>query len=206
MGDRDCGSYGHGGYGGYGYGGYDGYGYGQCKPCKPCPQPPQCPRPNYATELFACLSTDREVTAPTLPSNCCACPCGHFRATLTACCDRVFYCGLFFNMTSDVTSAHIHQAAVGVDGPIVKTLEVHECKTHGGYYSGKCAKTFWFTSGCWGKCDDDEPLTGMLADYLICCGLYVNVHTVDNPTGEIRGQIAQYCGVSQYGGCGESCE
>ena len=65
------------------------------------------------------------------------------------------------------TASHIHQAPAGVVGPIILPLE-------GGptHWSGTTAAL------------TPEQVTALTSE-----GLYVNVHTVENPGGEIRGQI-----------------
>ncbi len=75
-----------------------------------------------------------------------------------------------------ITAAHIHMGVAGVNGPVLVTL-----------YSG----TPLF--------DPTRPLVGSVAlnpaDAAAIlanpAGFYVNVHTTANPTGEIRGQMAQ---------------
>lgn len=72
----------------------------------------------------------------------------------------------------DITMAHIHEGAVGVNGPVVVTL-----------YGGT------------GDFDPDNPISGsaMLTpeqvDTLLAGNYYVNVHTTTYPAGEIRGQM-----------------
>ena len=72
----------------------------------------------------------------------------------------------------DITAAHIHLGAVGVNGPPVITL-----------YDGT------------GDFDPDNPISGSAVltpeqiDTLLAGDYYVNVHTSTNPGGEIRGQI-----------------
>ena len=73
----------------------------------------------------------------------------------------------------NVTASHIHKAPVGVNGPIIFPL----------YMGG-------------GTFDPDHPVGGGVAlgaEHLVdlLTGYYyVNVHTTDHPSGEIRGQIA----------------
>ncbi len=71
-----------------------------------------------------------------------------------------------------ITAAHIHPGAPGVNGPPLHTL-----------FDGT------------GTFDPDNPisgevtLTGAQVTQLLAGDLYVNVHTGDNPGGEIRGQM-----------------
>ncbi|MBI4777251.1 MAG: CHRD domain-containing protein [Deltaproteobacteria bacterium] len=70
---------------------------------------------------------------------------------------------------SDVTVAHIHEGAVGVNGPIIIPL------TGDGDIRVVPPDTFL----------TEEQFQSFLSG-----GLYVNVHTETNPGGEIRGQIS----------------
>lgn len=72
------------------------------------------------------------------------------------------------NLTGPVTAAHIHNAPVGVNGPIVIPF---------------------------GSAPFPNPITGsqvissLLVSQLFAGNLYVNLHTAAFPAGEIRGQI-----------------
>ncbi len=66
------------------------------------------------------------------------------------------------------SSIHIHMAAAGANGPIIRNLTVDE---DGGEFSGI------FTLS-------DDQVSSFLAD-----GLYVNVHTDNNKSGELRAQL-----------------
>ena len=81
-----------------------------------------------------------------------------------------------------VTMAHIHNGAVGVAGPIVVTLfsNVSNPLTPNGVFASGTLK------------DSNLPAGVTIASLkaLIASGrAYVNVHTLTNPSGEIRGQI-----------------
>ena len=89
----------------------------------------------------------------------------------------------------NVLMAHIHLAAVGENGPVVAWLypegpppELIAGRTQGTLATGTITSA-----------DLVGPLAGMtLADLLAAMeagGAYVNVHTTQNPGGEIRGQI-----------------
>jgi hypothetical protein len=69
------------------------------------------------------------------------------------------------------TAAHIHQADVGVNGPIIVSLT----ETAPGTWSVPAGST----------------LTDAQANALAAGGLYFNAHTTANPNGEIRGQIGR---------------
>ena len=72
---------------------------------------------------------------------------------------------------SQVTAAHIHRGAAGVNGPVVITLDAPD--------------------------DDDSDDCDTVADSLVDeirhnpGAFYVNVHTSDYPNGAIRGQIVE---------------
>ena len=71
----------------------------------------------------------------------------------------------------NVTAAHIHRGATGVNGPPVVTLDPPD--------------------------DDDSNDCDVASDALVAeilanpAGFYVNVHTADHPNGAIRGQLAR---------------
>ncbi|HSB04797.1 MAG TPA: CHRD domain-containing protein [Thermodesulfobacteriota bacterium] len=78
----------------------------------------------------------------------------------------------FTGLSGNATAAHIHQGAAGVPGPVIIPLE-------GG---------LGVTAGEWtvpaGTVLTTDQLTALVAHLL-----YVNIHTGNNPGGEIRGQI-----------------
>ncbi|GEM_PF-1234496 len=77
----------------------------------------------------------------------------------------------FSGLTSAATAAHFHQGAAGVNGGVVLALT-----------SGAGA-----TSGVWTISGTFTPaeLTALRSD-----GLYLNLHSVNFPNGEIRGQVS----------------
>lgn len=87
----------------------------------------------------------------------------------------------------DVTAAHIHLAPRGENGDIVAFLfdpeEPTEGRTNGVLAEGTITSA-----------DLVGPLEGStlseLIDEMEAGNTYVNVHTVDHPSGEIRGQIS----------------
>ncbi|GIV57285.1 MAG: hypothetical protein KatS3mg042_0198 [Rhodothermaceae bacterium] len=87
--------------------------------------------------------------------------------------------GLHFFVTVDglsgaITAAHIHNAPAGMDGGVVRTLTAD--------FTGNTARGLWSAT-------DAEPLTNEMIAALLRGDLYVNIHTADNPAGELRGQI-----------------
>ena len=104
---------------------------------------------------------------------------GSFSVTLVG--NRLMVEGTFSDLTSALmpvggadsvgnpeSAIHIHMGEVGENGPIVRNLTVDEAA---GTFEGL------FTLS-------DEQVSTFTAD-----GLYVNVHTMDFPSGELRGQI-----------------
>lgn len=72
------------------------------------------------------------------------------------------------DLTGPATAGHIHKGAVGVAGPVVLTLMVPTTET---------------------PLDGMVTLTPAIITDLKAGLLYVNIHTVANPMGEIRGQL-----------------
>lgn len=83
----------------------------------------------------------------------------------------------------NVTGAHLHMGAMGMDGPIVASLFAPES-------SQKKVKKL---TGTITADDLTGPFAGMPLDALAAeieaGNIYMNVHTTKNPTGEIRGQL-----------------
>ena len=92
---------------------------------------------------------------------------------------------LTFNITvqglsSPMTLAHFHRAAVGVNGPVVRTIT--------GDFSGNTASGVWSAT-------DAEPLTPALVAEILAGNIYLNVHTTMHGLGEIRGQLDVIAGL-----------
>lgn len=138
------------------------------KPCPcPCPPPPPCIPAPKSTIFKSRLSGKNEV-----PPNC-SCANGTLVGLLSP--DRTrFDFALQTNGLNNIIGAHIHEGGPGVNGPIVKTLNIDPI-------TGSIA-------GLW-TVNDVDPLTPALAQKLLAGCLYVNVHTVSYPNGEIRDQI-----------------
>jgi hypothetical protein len=85
----------------------------------------------------------------------------------------------------DVTAAHIHLGAADANGDVIVPLFTGPTKS--GSFTGVLAK------GTITEADLTGPMKGKtfadLAAAVLGGQTYVNVHTVANPTGEIRGQI-----------------
>ena len=80
-----------------------------------------------------------------------------------------------------VTMAHIHNGAPGIAGPIVVTLYNQSA-------SGEINGIFAAGSLTTANLPSGVTLESLKA-LLLSGNAYVNVHTVVNPTGEIRGQV-----------------
>ena len=85
----------------------------------------------------------------------------------------------------DVTQAHIHLAASGTNGPVVLFLFgfIGEGVTRNGLLSATTRTTADLVGPLVG-----QPLSALI-DEIRSGNAYVNVHTVANPPGEIRGQL-----------------
>lgn len=85
---------------------------------------------------------------------------------------------------TDVTAAHIHLGQPGENGPVLVPLFTGPPKE--GDFSGTLAEGTLSAANI-------EPVEGMTVEQVIGAiqsgGTYVNVHTEQNPDGEIRGQL-----------------
>ena len=89
-------------------------------------------------------------------------------------------------MTGSASAAHIHNAPVGVAGPVIQALNV--------------AAGFAFVTTSTGVLIGGGPLPAPSPAFLgtLTAGLgYVNVHSVMFPGGEIRGQLVQVSAVPE---------
>lgn len=87
------------------------------------------------------------------------------------------YSAFLRDSSGAITQAHFHRGERGVAGPIVKTLNFLQ------------ENGIWVTKGTWSSTDAIEPLTLSLVQDLLQNRIYINWHTVANPTGEARGQL-----------------
>jgi hypothetical protein len=87
----------------------------------------------------------------------------------------------------DVTAAHIHLAPRGENGPIVAFLFDPEEPTEG-ITNGVLAEGTITSADLVGPLE--RSTLSELIDEMEAGNTYVNVHTVEHPSGEIRGQIS----------------
>ncbi len=71
------------------------------------------------------------------------------------------------DLTGSIEGAHFHRGGVGVNGPVIEEI----------IFNGNTATGWW------------NNLTEAEMDDLMSGNIYVNIHTEENPDGEIRGQI-----------------
>lgn len=88
---------------------------------------------------------------------------------------------------SRVTLGHFHNAAVGVNGSVVRDFNFLATATNG------LAAT---AIGVWKSSDATQPLTPTLLNELLSGNIYANLHTSQNGGGEIRGQLKLNLGIS----------
>jgi CHRD domain-containing protein len=122
---------------------------------------------------------------------------GRIRLIVNSAQDAVGYQISLSNLNGIVTGAHIHRGSAGTNGPIVANLNVHGAfasASAGGGGGGGSATTSTSTGGTVTSADLKGPLAGKQISDLIKLiedgKAYVNVHTDQNPDGEIRGQLA----------------
>ena len=90
----------------------------------------------------------------------------------------------FVNVTGieDVTQGHIHSVAEGENGPIVITL-----------FNFEFPQSVVLENGTFAASNLEGPIQGKTIPDLIAAmkngSTYVNVHTEQNPEGEVRGQL-----------------
>lgn len=83
---------------------------------------------------------------------------------------------VMFVVTPDmVQAAHFHEGVAGTSGPVV--FDMTDL-----ILLNNAVSTYW-------KSTDAVPFTTLNADQLLSNSLYLNVHTIDLPDGEVRGQV-----------------
>jgi hypothetical protein len=87
----------------------------------------------------------------------------------------------------DVTMAHLHMGAIGENGPVVAFLFRDSNNRDGHRFNGALVEGFIMAEDLVGPLSGN-PLSELIRE-MEEGNIYVNVHTVDYPSGEIRGQI-----------------
>jgi len=87
---------------------------------------------------------------------------------------QVSYDGSVSALSGAITNSHIHNAAAGISGGVVKNLSFATSNT---------------ATGTWTSSDGSQPFTDSMLRELFKSRLYVNIHTSANSNGEIRGQL-----------------
>jgi hypothetical protein len=126
------------------------------------------------SEFEADLDPGQEVVVPVGSE-------GEGEAEFTVKRNRIRYKLEWEDLTSKAVAAHIHCAAPGVNGPIGVTL-LAETKRPDGRVRGSFSAPD-SPNGC-GWTTLGDVLTAMVTG-----NAYVNVHTINFPAGEIRGQV-----------------
>lgn len=105
-------------------------------------------------------------------------------ATLTLYPDSLVYSVVVARRTETVdttfVAAHFHNAAAGINGPVVRTLR-----------PTPWSRTLDTLRGTWRR-TDTEPLTDALITEAIRGRIYVNVHSIVRPGGAIRSQVRPF--------------
>jgi ABC-type transport system substrate-binding protein len=96
----------------------------------------------------------------------------------------------YFNLTGPARAIHVHKGKLNEAGPVVRTICSGDCPAGGALNPQQPSVTVpaAVVEGVW-KASDREALTKELFADLLAGNLYFNVHTAENPGGEIRGQI-----------------
>jgi hypothetical protein len=133
------------------------------------------------TVFTATLNGDSE--APSSPGS------GYATVTVNSSLDLISYTLTFGNLSSDATMAHIHFGGPGTSGPILlwffpPTLTPTPTAPSGSY-SGT-----WTPANLSSQSQDPSITTfSELFSAMTSGNTYVNVHSVNFPNGEIRGQL-----------------
>jgi hypothetical protein len=88
--------------------------------------------------------------------------------------DTLWYNIVVNGLTDTITSAHLHNAALGANGPVALDVSAN---IMGNVIQGMVT---------------GAQLTSSIISELLEANLYINIHTTANPGGEIRGQVLRY--------------
>lgn len=133
----------------------------------PTPTPTASPSPTPDPQPMAFAATlDGEQEAPPVTTD----GSGTGTFSFDAQTNELTYDITFSGLSGPVTVAHFHAGAVGVAGGVVFDI------------SSDFAGGVMMVSGTW-------PMTADDVTELMAGNIYVNIHTAQNPAGEIRGQL-----------------
>jgi len=127
------------------------------------------------SEFEADLDPGQEVQTPAVVSD------GEGEAEFTVKRNKIRFELEWDDLTSSVVAGHIHCEAAGANGPVGVTL-IHETMGDDGKVKGSFTTPDEGNECGWLTLND--VLTAMVTG-----NAYVNVHTVNFPAGEIRGQV-----------------
>jgi len=132
-------------------------------------------------QMQAKLDSASEVPPPNVGSSS---PSG--MATFTPSADGMTYKVTVSGLSSPVTVAHIHAGGPGVAGPVIVPLTI----SAGSDPTSATGEGTIDASAIKGKNADGSAMTmNDLMSAVRSGNAYVNVHTQNNPKGEVRGQI-----------------
>jgi hypothetical protein len=136
----------------------------------------------FAQEEFtADLTADAEVPAPTVPSGYEGSGSGTF--TISDDESEIDYQVSYENLTGAPVASHIHYGAAGVAGGVILPLDLGADPGTSGTFSGTLTEAD-FTPVDGGPQSFAESLDAIRAG-----NTYINIHTEQNPPGELRGQL-----------------
>lgn len=127
--------------------------------------------------LQADLATDQEVAPELVDSNA-----SGLSRLVSRNGDELSVFASFRRLSGAPTAAHLHLGPAGVNGPVVVNLT-------GGLRRGALSTTIDALDVVGPLADAEDPYLALLSE-LAAGNIYLNIHTDDNPAGELRGQIS----------------
>jgi hypothetical protein len=104
---------------------------------------------------------------------------------------------LFYNVSVDgiesvgnnVTGVHLHNGISGFNGTVIAELPIKQGNERNGILAvGNLNGSSNFSNELSGK---GELAISSLINYIDNDGVYIDIHTMDNPNGELRGQVSR---------------